>query len=51
MKCTQTTVLAQPEIIEMISQLEGVCNEAQKKIFTDLFLNRPKPAKKQKKAD
>lgn len=43
-----TVVLAQTEILEMISQMETLCNESQKKRFADLFSNRPKTNKKQK---
>lgn len=50
-RAPKNKLFAQSEIREMLVQLEGVCNDAQKKKFSDLFSNCPKPTKKQRKMD
>lgn len=46
-----TTVLVQTEISDMLTEMEALCTEGQKKKFADLFAHRSKGAKKQKKMD
>lgn len=48
-KAPKNKLLVQPAILDMLSQLEPLCNDSQKKKFSVLFSNRPKPAKKLKK--